>query len=353
MAHKLIERARSNGTPLIEGDTATFVWQGKQPPLLIGDFNDWEDGTPAALSKVTATVWTYSLKLPADAYIEYSFYENEQRVADPFNPHTSPDGFGHFNHWFYMPEGAPTPLAVRQPKVPRGMVTRHAIATNDLAAGKQRTVYLYRPPTDEPCPLLVVWDGPDYLRRGSLAVIVDNLIAQKRIRPIALAMVANGRQARVIEYGCNEMTLGFLLEGVLPLARANLNLLDAAQPGTDKPMGSYGIMGASMGGLMALYTGLRLPHIFGRVLSQSGAFSMGSNDLIVYDLVRLGAARPQKIWMDVGRFEWLLGTNRRMQALLSARGFDPVYREFSGGHNYPSWRDDLWRGLEYLFGGEG
>jgi len=25
------------------------------------------------------------------------------------------------------------------------------------------------------------------------------------------------------------------------------------------------------------------------------------------------------------------------------------YREYSGGHNYPAWREDVWRGLEWLF----
>jgi enterochelin esterase-like enzyme len=28
-----------------------------------------------------------------------------------------------------------------------------------------------------------------------------------------------------------------------------------------------------------------------------------------------------------------------------------VYEEYSGGHNYPSWRDRVGRGLETLLGG--
>ena len=62
---------------------------------------------------------------------------------------------------------------------------------------------------------------------------------------------------------CGESTLLFVAAQVLPLARAHLNLLDPA-----KHPGAYGVLGASMGGLMALYTGLRLPRIFGHVLSQ-------------------------------------------------------------------------------------
>ena len=48
--------------------------------------------------------------------------------------------------------------------------------------------------------------------------------------------------------------------------------------------------------------------------------------------------------MDVGRYEWLLESNRRLHALLVERGYDVTYREYNGGHNYPAWRDDVWRG---------
>jgi enterochelin esterase family protein len=39
-----------------------------------------------------------------------------------------------------------------------------------------------------------------------------------------------------------------------------------------------------------------------------------------------------------------------MQARLIEHEYEVFYREFSAGHNYPAWRDDLPAGLEYLFG---
>jgi len=33
-----------------------------------------------------------------------------------------------------------------------------------------------------------------------------------------------------------------------------------------------------------------------------------------------------------------------------ARRYDPSCREFRDGHSYTSWRTDLWRGLEALYG---
>jgi enterochelin esterase family protein len=195
--------------------------------------------------------------------------------------------------------------------------------------------------------LLVVLDGRDYRTRAKLPIIVDNLIAQKRIRPIALALVQHGGQARFIEYMCNDATLGFLLREVLPLAQAQLNLLDI-----QKQPGAYGILGASMGGLIALYTGLRAPQIFGQVLSQSGAFGFGlpNMDSVIFDLIRLMPAPPIRVWLDVGRYEFLFQANQRMRDLLTERNYRFDYREYNGGHNYTAWRDDVAHGLVALFG---
>ena len=52
---------------------------------------------------------------------------------------------------------------------------------------------------------------------------------------------------------------------------------------------------------------------------------------------------------DTYYFKSLLPANRDMADLLSARGYPVTYREYPGGHNYPAWRDEVWRGLEKLF----
>jgi enterochelin esterase family protein len=351
-AQDWLDRARALGTPLIDDNTATFVWQGDDPPLLRGDWNDWDEDSSLTWQRAkgargkpaSGPVWTATLELAADAYMEYCLGTDEDRVADPFNLRRVSNGVGQFNHWFYMSQGSPTPLARRQRGAPKGEVIRLDLPTHMMVAGQRRRLILYRPLAQEPVPLVLVYDGPDYLRRASLAAVVDNLIAQRRIQPIALAMLANGRGARMAEYGGSDGTLLFVHEIVLPAAREQLDLIDI----TNKP-GSFGVMGASMGGLMALATGLRLPHIFGQVLSQSGAFYFGSYPTTAAEIVEQGPARPVRIWMDVGRYEGLLDGNRRMYVQLQARGYDVAYREYNAGHNYTAWRDDLWRGLEALF----
>jgi enterochelin esterase family protein len=347
-----LARAQAEGTPLIDDNIATFVWQGDDPPLLRGDWNDWDESKLLAWQRVKgagkrtagSAVWTATLELAPDAYMEYCFGADLERIDDPLNPRQVSNGMGKFNHCFYMPQGGPTPLARRDRHVPAGELVRLDLPTHMMVAGRQRRLVLYRPMTQVPVPLVLVYDGPDYLRRASLATLVDNLIAQRRIQPIALAMLANGRGARMAEYGGSDGTLAFVHEMVLPAAGEHLPLIDI----TEHP-GAFGVMGASMGGLMALMTGLRLPHIFGRVLSQSGAFHLGPYPTTALELVEQGASRPLRIWLDVGRYEWLLDSNRRTHAKLKARGYDVTCREYNAGHNYTAWRDDLWRGLEALF----
>jgi enterochelin esterase family protein len=344
--HSLLERAQREGTPLIDGETVTFVWSGRQAPQLIGDFNRWDDDRALPLAEVAPSVWAYALPLPRDAYIEYAYTYQGQHVRDPYNRHVTPNGTGAFNQFFLMPDATMTPLVRRKRGVAAGTVTRHIVVGDHLVVGNRRIVYLYQPPVDAPCPLLVVFDGYEYLRRAHLPQIVDNLIAQRRIRPIALALVTHAGQARFVEYSCNDSVIGFLLRRVLPLARAQLNLLDP-----DATPGAYGLLGASMGGLMALYTALRVPEVFGHVLSQSGAFAFNlmGHDSLIADLIRCYETRPLKIWMDAGRFEYLLSSNQRMHALLRERGYDVTYREYSGAHNYTVWRNDVGHGLEALF----
>ena len=353
MTHPLLARAEAGGTPIIDGDTATFLWQGAEPPLLLSDLHGWNPTQSGEWTPCEPGLWSHTMTLAPDAYLEYAFQtgpaEND-RTTDPFNNRATPNGIGQVNHFFYMPRGAATPLAQRGRGVQTGTVTRLVVEHKMLVVGGKRPVWLYQPPTPDPVPLLVVWDGGDYYRRGRLTTIVDNLINQRRIRPVALALVENGGQARVVEYACSDASIGFVMQCVVPLAAERLRLIDAqASPGS---RGTYGVLGASMGGLMALYMGLRLPQVFGHVLSQSGAFAQEPQPWVATDLVRDGAIRPLKIWMDVGRYEWLLPGNRAMHALLAARGYDVAYREFSGGHNFPAWRDDIWRGLEHLYPGE-
>jgi len=347
-----MQSARETGNPVVHGNRASFFWEGNSAPKLISDLHSWTK--PKAFKRVVRrrgadsakSIWSCSLTLPRDAYLEYAFHDSVtgENFLDPLNRHTVSNGMGSRNNYFYMPEGAPSPFAVRRADVPSGILTHHRVRTDYWQEDAKRDVYLYEPPFKGAVPLLIVYDGYDYLHRGKLATIVDNLIAEKRIRPIAMAFLQNGRSRRTVEYFCSDATINWLDFAVLPLARKHLKLLNL-----EKHPGSYGVLGASAGGLMSMYTGLRMPEIFGKVLCQAAIFSLDGRDFVVKDLVRHQHARDINIWMDVGTLDELLEDNRRMVRLLNGKNYNVSYREFAAGHNYTSWRDDLWRGLEEMF----
>jgi enterochelin esterase-like enzyme len=341
--HPLLAMARTTGNPVIESDTVTFIWQGRNAPHLIGDFHNWEE-EPQIMLRSGSDLWSYSISIAADAYIEYAFIDPStgEHVPDPLNQNRVWNGVNAYNNYFYMPRMLPSLLTRPVKGVSKGVVTKYDIATKDYLTGNKRTVYLYAPPVKIPVPLMIVFDGSDYLKRARLNVIIDNLIATKRVRPFAMALLQNGKQARSLEYSCSESLLGFVFECVISLAQEQLIL---TPPGGEP----YGVLGASLGGLMAMYTGMRLPQVFGKVISQSGVFILPEHQFVVVDLVRYVPSPKLDIWMDAGYYDRLLDGNRQMYALLKEKEYKINYHEYSGGHNFTAWRNDIWRGLEALF----
>lgn len=353
LSNSIIQRALKSGNPVVDTDHATFIWEGESAPQLTSDLNEWGDKrksfrrvSPRLIPDTAQSIWYVTLTLPRDAYFEYAFYDptTQTNFLDPLNKKSVNNGLGGRNNFFYMPETMPSPFAMRRANVISGTLTKHNVDTWILDEFGTRDVYLYKPPVREAVPLLVVYDGNDYLQRGKLAVIVDNLIADKRIQPVAMAFLQNGKRRRGVEYACSDATLAWIENMVLPLAHKHLKLLDI----NEQP-GAYGILGASFGGLMSIYTGLRMPDVFGNVLSQAGVFEVEGRDFAAVDLVRHKHAQSMNLWMDVGTLDFLLDDNRRLKSILSENGYDFTYRECSGAHNYTSWRNDVWRGLETIF----
>lgn len=365
----LLERAKSEGTPLIDGrltrtgapyDTSrgecrvTFVWHGKTAPALTGDFNFWGgDGggfpnAPLELQEIEPRVWAHTMTFPRNACVEYVFLRYGKRVNDPLNPRTTPNGIGGINNFFYAPHARPTPFTKSRAGIPRGRVMTDILQAPGMLIGNRRRVHLYQPPTREPSALIVALDGQDYLRRVKLPTLLDNLYAEGKIPPLAVAMLESTRigkgSARMSEYACNEITLLFILRLLIPFAQERLSLLDLHE----NP-GAYGIMGASMGGLMSLFTALRAPAVFGTVISHAGAYELWDTDPSVYALAAQATVKP-RVWLDVGQMDWLLQANRKMHAALERFNFETSYREYYAYHNWPAWRDVLPDALMWAFG---
>ena len=155
-------------------------------------------------------------------------------------------------------------------------------------------------------------------------------------------------------YYLNDRYLDFLTAEVFPQVE-----------GTLLQAGERGLWGASLGGLISLYTASRHPDLFTRVVSHSGAF-----------IARPGAVRPDgvidtttagewlraqleaqpprhlRVSLDTGVLEWLTGPNRRMAAALADLGLPHQYREYPSGHNWITWREALPEALLFMQGCE-
>jgi enterochelin esterase family protein len=332
--------------PQISGRSASLFWQGQNAPHVISDQQDW-GANPQPMDPAGPDLWHFEFDLDEDIYLEYAFYDpiSQTRFADPLNPKKVFNGIDAYNHYFYMPGAKPNPLTRTPSGGLRGAVARYTVPAEFLTVSKTRRVFLYQPAVREAVPLLMVYDGMDYFKRGKLTEIVDHLITQKRIRPLALAFLQNAGQARMVEYACAETTLAFLMNTVLPLAAHEMKLID-----TEKQPGAHGVLGASMGGLMSVYTALRLPQVFGQALSQAGAFKLWDQETIAMQWVRHAPRTNIKLWLDCGKLDFLRACNREMSQLMSAKGYNIRYHETGGAHNYTTWRNHLTAGLETLFG---
>lgn len=67
--NKLLDLARTSGTPIVDHQTVIFLWEGEQAPVLIADFTDWEHA-PIQLAREGEKTWTHKESLTNDAYIE-------------------------------------------------------------------------------------------------------------------------------------------------------------------------------------------------------------------------------------------------------------------------------------------
>jgi enterochelin esterase family protein len=195
-------------------------------------------------------------------------------------------------------------------------------------------------------PLLVVLDGPDYLRRGRLDRTLDGLIHDRAMAPVAVAFLANAGASRGVEYAASDFALRSLTDQVVPAAVDRLGLApQAAEPGG---RGSATILGSSMGGLMALHAAVRRPDVFGQAIVQSCG-ALDAFDFTLLDWIRVAPPAPVRIWQDAGDFEWLADANDDLASLLRERGYDATYRRGPHGHNQMSWNEQLVEALPRMF----
>jgi enterochelin esterase-like enzyme len=331
------------------------------------------------LQLITGTdVWYKLFKVRNNARLTYQFSSlpvdatmiKRNLQIDPLNPHI-------FD--FFTVEEDPTGVNLRRSvlEMPNAPVQHWIEKRADVLTGQldvaqvhsqrlnnQRRVWVYTPPGYDPerekdYPLLLLFDGWTYLNLIPTPTILDNLIAAGEIPPLVAAFVDNlSMIIRLRELILHAPFNAFLVDELVPWLRRRYHI--TADPGRTV------ISGASAGGLAANYAALEYPQVFGKVLSQSGAFTHSpkgdpQDEWIARQFAKRGRL-PIRFYMDVGDLENnlfekgpaspnLLTTNRNLRDVLSSKGYQLYYQEFSGGHDQICWRGTLSDGLRYLLGG--
>jgi enterochelin esterase family protein len=202
---------------------------------------------------------------------------------------------------------------------------------------------------DEPLPLLVVHDGPEY---ADLAQLLRYLSTVARIEPaLRCRVLLMSPVDRDRSYSASPAYARALVTGLLPQVT-----------GSVATRGPVVGVGSSLGGLAMLHAAVAHPGTFGGVFSQSGSFFRPRTDGMergyrFYDrIVRFvdtldadpGRLAGLQVGMTCGTGEENLANNRSMARRLARLGVPVALIENPDGHNYTGWRDALDPGLRTL-----
>jgi enterochelin esterase-like enzyme len=218
-----------------------------------------------------------------------------------------------------------------------------------------RTVWVYVPHglADADAPFMVVQDGHAYL--NTLPIVLDNLIAAKRVPPLVAILVdSGGGDAQGSQRGLEYDTLSgrysdFIETEVLPRVQAETGIRLTTNPE------HRATMGVSSGAACAFTMAWFHPERYRRVLSYSGTYvNQQSPPNPGYPrgaweyhatLIPGAARKPLRIWLEVGENDlhaddpeetwhnWPLA-NKRMAEALAAKGYDYRFTLSLGGRHF-------------------
>lgn len=211
-------------------------------------------GRGLSMHKDAQGVWSVTTeRLSPDVYV-YWFVVDGTKFADPENPFAEAGVAGGPGSFVHVP--GPSPLSWEVNDVPHGNVVHHFFHSNVL--GEDRDFYVYTPPTYDPVantqyPVLYLLHGGWMTEgEGRANVILDNLIAQRKAKPMIL--VTPG--IRLLEFMMKRGAPGrsfnvfpaSLLDEVMPIVEKTYR----AARGPDE----RAIVGFSLGGAQSFYIGL-------------------------------------------------------------------------------------------------
>ena len=253
--------AELEGTPILEGNLAHFVWRGQAEDVGVsGDFLS-NPGDELGLNPLAGTdLFFRSVELDPKAEYMYGFSSNySQPAPDPNNPYTVDMGFA-VSSELRMPEWPESPfLESPAQDAPRGAFDSFQFHSEIL--DNTRELSVWRPhdygASDARYPVLIVNHGDNQLRGSLMRNTLDNLVGQS-VAPMVAVFVPRVEPA---EYGGEKADdyTRFLIEEVLPHIDRHYR--------TDGE--TRAIMGPGSAGVAALYASFQHPDVFQQAAAQS------------------------------------------------------------------------------------
>jgi enterochelin esterase-like enzyme len=185
-------------------------------------------------------------------------------------------------------------------------------------------------------PLLVVLDGPEYVRRASLLRLLRRLVEQQSVPPHRVALVVP--DDRLETYSASAR-----------YGRALVRSLD------DLGRGRRVGLGSSLGGLALLHAHRLEPRAFAGLFLQSGSFFRRRTDgqeagfrrfarvdrFVGTVLNARDGTRPLPTTITCGLDEENYANNAVLAQALAAQGYPVDFHAARGGHDWPTWRRAL------------
>jgi enterochelin esterase-like enzyme len=319
------------------------------------------DLKPLPMTRDDAGLWSVTLGPLTPEIYGYIFVADGVTLMDPNNPVIKPNLIQPQNT-VEIPGATPQLWDVAE--VSHGVVHHHFYKS--AVVGDQRDYFVYTPPGFDPkaktkYPVFYLLhgysDGADgWTAVGKANVILDNLIAQNKIKPMIVVMP--------LGYGTPEMIkLKWGAWAHLDVRQQNFDnfrkalitevipQVESAYPVSAKRE-DRAIAGLSMGGSESLLTGLNNIDKFAYV----GAFSAGGlPDAYATTFPGLDAKSAKQLktlWIACGTSDSLIEPNRLLKTWLKSENIPFADIETPGAHTWMVWRDNLINFAPLLFGGK-
>ncbi len=241
---------------------------------------------------------------------------------------------------------APKGFDARRDDIPRGKVETVEYDSKSVGAKRKMVVYTppgYSPETKHPVLYLLHGAGDDetgWTKKGSAAVILDNLYADKKLVPMIVVM-PNGFAQAPGTTGRNNAFEDDLLKDVIPYVESHYPVKADRE--------ARAIAGLSMGGGQALRVGLKHLDQFAWVGGFSSALGRpGAGSSPLGDPAE-ASKKLRLLWVSCGDTDRLMDASKSFHESLDEKKVSHLFHVDSGGHTWPVWKNDLYLFAPMLF----